>query len=96
MEGANLKPLVDELRDRDFDVVYVYAGRSDDGPVHEELPACEVEPGVCALLASPGLALHLARGDVIRIDDPDRPTTVLRRCKIQHVYVGDADGEINR
>ncbi|VWC09668.1 hypothetical protein BAR24066_05237 [Burkholderia arboris] len=79
MHDVNLTPLAEALRDRDFDEIHVYAGDSDDGPVHEALPACEVEPGVYALLASPGLTLNLARGDVIRIDDPDRPATVLRR-----------------
>lgn len=68
------------MRDHEFEVIYVYAGRSSDGhPVHEELPAREIAPGDYELLASPGLTLNLAKGDIIRIDDPDRPATVVKR-----------------
>ncbi|MGS0895865.1 DUF4265 domain-containing protein [Burkholderia stagnalis] len=68
------------MNDSDYDLIYVYAGRSGDAPVHEELPARAIEPpGDYELLASPGLALNLAKGDIVRIDDPDRPATVLKR-----------------
>ncbi|VWD40776.1 hypothetical protein BLA18110_06867 [Burkholderia lata] len=79
MDDMNPKPRAAELHDSDFDVIYVYAGDSGDGPVHEELPARDTGQGVYELLASPGLALNLAKGDLIRIDDPDRPATVLER-----------------
>ncbi|UQO33861.1 DUF4265 domain-containing protein [Burkholderia cepacia] len=65
--------------DQDDDLIHVYAGSSGDAPVHEELPARQVEPGIYELLVSPGLVLNLAKGDLVRIDDPDRPATVLKR-----------------
>ncbi|RBB31837.1 hypothetical protein DPV79_40220 [Burkholderia reimsis] len=60
-------------------LVNVYAGHNDAGPVYEELPALSIGDGSYELLSSPGLALNLAKGDLIRIADTDRPATVLRR-----------------
>lgn len=99
MHDMNPKPCAADLRDRDFDLIYVYAGSSGDAPVHEELPARQVEPGVYELLASPGLTLNLAKGDLVRIDAPDRPATVLKRGGNYCIQIyGDAipDHEIDR
>ncbi|TCW75948.1 hypothetical protein C5O80_37020 [Burkholderia sp. SRS-46] len=66
--------------EKDYRVVRVYAGRNDDGPpVFEELPARSVGDDAYELLASPGLALNLAKGDVIRLGDNSGPATVLER-----------------
>ncbi|CAB3770801.1 hypothetical protein GQ57_30045 [Burkholderia sp. MSh2] len=86
-------------RDQDVELIYVYAGSSGSAPVHEELPARQVEPGIYELLASPGLALNLAKGDLVRIDDPVRPATVLKRGGNYCIQIyGDAipDHEIDR
>ncbi|KVU61138.1 DUF4265 domain-containing protein [Burkholderia cepacia] len=85
--------------DQDDDLIHVYAGSSGDAPVHEEPPARQVEPGIYELLASPGLALNLAKGDLVRMDDPDRPATVLKRGGNYCIQIyGDAipDSDINR
>ncbi|KVQ18666.1 DUF4265 domain-containing protein [Burkholderia cepacia] len=85
--------------DQDDDLIYVYAGSSGDAPVHEELPARQVEPGIYELLVSPGLVLNLAKGDLVRIDDPDRPAMVLKRGGNYCIQIyGDAipDHEIDR
>ncbi|NHB07379.1 DUF4265 domain-containing protein [Burkholderia cepacia] len=85
--------------DQDDDLIHVYAGSSGDAPVHEELPARQIEPGIYELLVSPGLALNLAKGDLVRIDDPDRPATVLKRGGNYCIQIyGDAipDHEIDR
>lgn len=60
-------------------LVNVYAGNNDLGPVYEELPANYIGNDTYELLASPGLTLNLAKGDLIRIDDVNRPATVLKR-----------------
>ncbi|MBA9901913.1 DUF4265 domain-containing protein [Burkholderia cepacia] len=85
--------------DQDDDLIHVYAGSSGDAPVHEELPARQIEPGIYELLASPGLVLNLAKGDLVRMDDPDRPPTVLKRGGNYCIQIyGDAipDHEIDR
>ncbi|RBB35774.1 hypothetical protein DPV79_27550 [Burkholderia reimsis] len=85
--------------DQDDDLIYVYAGNSGDAPVREELPARQVEPGIYELLASPGLTLNLAKGDLVRMDDPDRPATVLKRGGNYCIQIyGDAipDRDIDR
>jgi hypothetical protein len=66
--------------DKAFCVINVYAGHSSNSrPIHEELPAIDAGDGSYKLLASPGLALNLAKNDVVRIDEIDRPATVLKR-----------------
>ena len=45
----------------------------DDGPVYEELPALQKGPSTYELLSSPGLALNLAKGDLVSIIDPNTP-----------------------
>lgn len=60
-------------------LINVYAGSNESGPVYEELPAKHIEGDIYELLASPGLALNLAKGDVIRLGDMGRPANVLQR-----------------
>ncbi|WP_175811357.1 DUF4265 domain-containing protein [Burkholderia contaminans] len=65
--------------EKEHRLVNVYAGHNDQGPVYETLPARLVGDDAYELLASPGLALNLAKGDVIRFGDKTRPVTVLER-----------------
>ncbi|WP_220272901.1 DUF4265 domain-containing protein [Aquitalea aquatica] len=67
--------------------------------MYEELPAIPVGDGCYELLSSPGLALNMAKADLIRIEKIDQPAVVLRRggnfC-IQ-IYADEiADEEIER
>jgi Domain of unknown function (DUF4265) len=48
-------------------------------PVHEELQALEVKQGIFRLLSSPGLALNMAKNDLIAIPAYDQPAQVLER-----------------
>lgn len=59
--------------------IQVFAGNSSDGPVHEELPARHVGATAYELLSSPGLALNMARGDVISIENKNTHAVVLER-----------------
>ncbi|QBQ39235.1 DUF4265 domain-containing protein [Pseudoduganella plicata] len=49
------------------------------GPVCEQVPARDLGGDRYELLSSPGLALNLARGDIVAIGDPAAPATVLQR-----------------
>lgn len=62
----------------DFCVVKVFVSKRK-GPVYEELPALRKGEHVYELLSSPGLALNLAKGDLINIEDPDSPAVVIKR-----------------
>lgn len=80
-------------------LISVYAGCNDFGAVYEELPAISAGDGCYELLSSPGLALNMAKADLIRIEKIDQPVAVLRRggnfC-IQ-IYADEiADEEIER
>ena len=59
--------------------IRVLAGENTDGPVYETLPARQIDEHVYELLASPGLTLNLARGDIVSIADPLAPAEVLKR-----------------
>jgi hypothetical protein len=63
----------------EFHLINVYAGENDAGPVYEEIPSMRMQDGSYKLLSSPGLALNLAKGDLIRINDINRPAIVLKR-----------------
>jgi hypothetical protein len=52
---------------------------NDGGPVFEELPAIAMGQDTYELLSSPGLALNLARGDVISIKNKNTHAEVLKR-----------------
>ncbi|MCG8296308.1 DUF4265 domain-containing protein [Pseudomonas entomophila] len=60
-----------------FSVIKVFVSAR--GPVYEELPALWKGEGVYELLSSPGLALNLAKGDLISIEDPNAPAVVIKR-----------------
>lgn len=59
--------------------IRVLAGENTDGPVYETLPARQIDEHIYELLASPGLTLNLARGDIVSIVDPLAPAEVLKR-----------------
>lgn len=52
---------------------------SDRGPVYEELPAIHKGKYIYELLSSPGLALNLAKGDLVDIEDLNSPAVVIKR-----------------
>jgi hypothetical protein len=60
-------------------LIRVCAGQNATGLIYEELPAVPIGDGSYELLASPGLALNLANGDRVRIDDAERLAVVLSR-----------------
>lgn len=59
--------------------IQVFVAMREHGPVCEELPARSLGDDRYELLSSPGLALNLARGDIVEIRDRAAPATVLRR-----------------
>ncbi len=61
-----------------FVLIEVYAA-DDDGPVFEEVPARQIDQDTYELLSSPGLALNLARGDIVSIKNKNAPADVLKR-----------------
>lgn len=60
-------------------LIYVYAGDNELGPVNEEIPAIQLGDNTYELLSSPGLTLNLAKGDVVLIDEKNKPAKVLKR-----------------
>ncbi|GKT02175.1 DUF4265 domain-containing protein [Acidovorax sp. SUPP3434] len=52
-----------------FSIIKILAGHNKNGPVHEELPAMPLDDGSYRLLASPGLALGLAKNDLISLNE---------------------------
>jgi len=50
------------------EIIRVFAGKNQHGSVYEELPAKKESGGTYLLLASPGLALGLAKGDLIHLN----------------------------
>ena len=64
--------------DDDFEIIYVLAGTSNSGPVLEELPAKRLAENLYLLLASPGLALNIAKDDLITLDENKKPIVVKR------------------
>lgn len=67
------------MDDRNAPVLIQVFVADDDGPVFEELPAQQVAEDTYELLSSPGLALNLARGDVISIRNKNAHAEVLKR-----------------
>ncbi|GKT26893.1 DUF4265 domain-containing protein [Acidovorax sp. SUPP3334] len=51
-----------------FSIIKILAGHNKNGPVHEELPAKQLDDGAYRLLASPGLVLGLAKNDLISLN----------------------------
>jgi hypothetical protein len=63
----------------DAKTINVHAGTTSSGkPAYEELPVEERAPGEFLLLASPGLVLGIAAGDVIRLS-PAKKAQVIER-----------------
>jgi hypothetical protein len=63
-----------------MEVLHIYAGMASDGEsAVEALPVRKVDGGLYELLASPGLALNMARGDIIRWKSAQAPAEIVRR-----------------
>ena len=60
-------------------LIHVYAGDDDGEPIFEELPARKMDEDTYELLSSPGLALNLARGDIVSIKNKNAHAEVLSR-----------------
>jgi Domain of unknown function (DUF4265) len=56
-----------------------YAGSANGSPVYDELPVKKLSDDKYELLSSPGLALNLAKGDIVEIFDAQKPARVHRR-----------------
>ena len=56
-----------------------YAGSANGSPVYEELPVKKLADNSYELLSSPGLALNLAKGDIVKVLDAQKPAYVLHR-----------------
>lgn len=67
--GINQKPILIE----------VFVAMRNGSQVFEQLPAHRLSENTFELLSSPGLALNMARGDVIAIENPHEAPVVLRR-----------------
>ena len=59
--------------------VNFYAGVVNASSVYEELPVRKIAENQYELLASPGLALNLAKGDIVHVFDNHQTPTVLKR-----------------
>lgn len=62
----------------DFEIIFVLAGHSKNGPTLEELPARKLPGKSYLLLASPGLTLNIAKGDIIQLDENKKPVVIKR------------------
>ncbi|AVS66199.1 hypothetical protein C8245_11410 [Paracidovorax avenae] len=51
------------------EIIRVFAGKNQHGNVYEELPAKKISDNIYVLLASPGLLLGLAKGDLIHLHE---------------------------
>ncbi|QCP14937.1 DUF4265 domain-containing protein [Pseudoduganella umbonata] len=60
-------------------LVALFVAMREDGPVCEEIPANSLGEDRYELLSSPGLALNLARGDIVEIKNATAPATVVQR-----------------
>ncbi|AVS82297.1 hypothetical protein C8237_15230 [Paracidovorax avenae] len=50
------------------EIIRVFAGKNQHGNVYEELPAKKISNDTYSLLASPGLVLGLAKGDLVHLN----------------------------
>ena len=60
-------------------LIDVFAGNNQDGPVFEEIPAIQLKNHHYKLLKSPGLALNLAKNDVVSLPNTPTPAKVIER-----------------
>jgi hypothetical protein len=65
--------------EHDLETFKFYAGGGEHTPVFEELPVRVLGLDTYELLCSPGLALNMAKGDIVKIVLPNRPADVLKR-----------------
>ncbi len=77
--SAPMPTTKDTMNDDAAVLIEVFVAMREHGPVREQLPARSLGDNRYELLASPGLALNLARGDVVELRDPHAPATVLQR-----------------
>lgn len=74
-----MKARMKDIDCTDLPHIRVLAGENESGPVFESLPARQIDEHIYELLASPGLTLNLARGDIVNIENPMAPAQVLKR-----------------
>ncbi|WP_174975213.1 DUF4265 domain-containing protein [Burkholderia contaminans] len=68
------------MDEMNMDLIEIFVGLASNGEVvREELPARKLDENIYELLASPGLALHVANGDIIKIASPSVPVEIVRR-----------------
>ncbi|MES2264685.1 MAG: DUF4265 domain-containing protein [Pseudomonadota bacterium] len=67
------------MEDKKNVLINVYAGKYENSPIFEELPANQLTENTYELLSSPGLALNLAKGDIVEIVNKEQPAKILRR-----------------
>lgn len=77
--AINTKGAMEDIDCSTLPHIHVVAGQNSQGPVFESLPARQIDTHVYELLASPGLTLNLARGDIINIENAMAPAVVLKR-----------------
>jgi Domain of unknown function (DUF4265) len=61
------------------ELIHVYTGKSDENIVYEEIPAKRLKGNLYQLLSSPGLALNMAKGDIIDITKKSTPAKIIKR-----------------
>lgn len=64
---------------QNHELIKIYAGKSNGDVIYEELPALRIDEKTYQLLSSPGLALNLAKNDIIEIEDVNKPVKVRKR-----------------
>jgi hypothetical protein len=63
-----------------MEILHIYAGTAADGrSVVEALPVRKIDGSLYELLASPGLATNMAKGDVIRWKSAEVPVEIVER-----------------
>ncbi|MDR1911939.1 MAG: DUF4265 domain-containing protein [Helicobacteraceae bacterium] len=85
------------MEDQKVDFALVYAGKKSGGEaVFEKIPATRIAKNVYKLTSSPGLALNLAKGDLIKIYEGERSAKVLKRGGLfcVHIYEEYIDEKI--
>ena len=86
-----MKELMENINCEGIPHIRVLVDGDTDGPTFETLPARQIDEHVYELLASPGLTLNLARGDIINIADPLSPAEVLKRGGNFCIQIYEAD-----
>lgn len=61
------------------ELIHVYAGISDGKVIYEEIPAKKLQGNLYQLLSSPGLALNMAKDDVIDVTEKSMPAKIVKR-----------------